>query len=104
MLEIMHIGLPTQTPQPGEVYSPDMKLHIAGPETNEMRIEYLRFEADSPMPQELKDNVHVAYKVDSLEKYMQGNKIILPRTKLDDCLSIAFIEKNGLVIELMEMK
>lgn len=104
MLEIMHIGVPTKTPQQGEVYSPDMKLHIAGPETNELRIEYLRFEEDSPMPAELKNNVHVAYKVDNLEKYMQGQKIILPRTKLDDCLSIAFIEKDGLVMELMEMK
>ena len=104
MLEIMHIGLPTKTPQQGEVYNPDMKLHIAGPETNELSIEYLRFEDGSPMPQELKDNVHVAYKVDSLEKYMEGNKVILPRTKLDDALSIAFIEKDGLVIELMEMK
>lgn len=104
MLEIMHIGVPTQTPQKGEEYSPDMKLYIAGPDTNEMKIEYLRFEADSPMPAELKNNVHVAYKVDSIEKYMAGNKVILPRTKLDDSLTIAFIEKDGLIMELMEMK
>lgn len=102
--EIMHVGVPVTTPQKGEEYSTDMKLYIAPPETNELKIEYLRFEADSPMPDELKTNVHVAYKVDNLEKYMEGNKVILPRTKLDDCLSIAFIEKDGLVMELMEMK
>lgn len=104
MMELLHVGVPVKTPQKGEVYAEDMKLHIAPPETNDFKIEYLRFDEDSEMPAELKNNVHVAYKVDDVHKYIADNKVIIAPMTLPDGNVMAFIEKDGLIVELLQCK
>lgn len=104
MRKLNHIGIPTSTPQPGEVYSADMKLFLTDYEQSPNRIEYLRFEADSTMPEILKSAPHIAYVVDSIESEMEGKTVVMPITKLSDTLTIAFIEEEGIGIELMEVK
>ena len=81
----------------GSVYAEGIKTHIVPPETNEFGIEYLRFEKDTPLPQELQTLVHVAYQVDDMDEQLKANRVV-------ENTRIAFIMKDGILMELMEVK
>lgn len=102
MKEFMHVGVPTDISREGEFYAEGIKTYIVAPETNEFHIEYLRFEKDTPLPEELQTLVHVAYKVDDLDKQLQENKVIVEPWMADERTRIAFVMKDGILFELME--
>lgn len=101
MRTLSHFGVPTNIVKEGENYSPDMKLFLTDYSNSENKIEFLRFEDDSEMPELLKTHAHIAYIVEDLDKEMEGKTIVLPKTKLSDELTIAFVEEEGIAIELM---
>lgn len=103
MRKIGHIGIPTTVSQPGEVYNEGMKVYLTDPSQSINKIEYLRFDKDSWLPELIQTTAHIAYEVDSLEEEIKGKKVLLPITKCNDTLSIAFIEEDGIAIELMEI-
>lgn len=72
MKKFMHVGVPTDKVMEGSVYAEGIKTHIVPPETNEFGIEYLRFEKDTPLPQELQTLVHVAYQVDDMDEQLKS--------------------------------
>ena len=102
IMEVMRIGVPVTEQREGESYNEGLKVHIVGPDTNDMKFEYLRFEEDSPMHKDIINNIHIAYKVDSMQEYLDKYEILHPVSKLSDELSIAFINMDGVVVELME--
>ena len=101
-MEIMHIGVPTNTPQKDEVYSEGLKLFISGPDNNPMKFEYLRFEADTPMHPDVVNNVHIAYKVDKLADYIDKYEVLAGPMEASEELTIVFVKIDGVVCELME--
>lgn len=101
-MEIMHIGVPINTPQEGEVYSEGLKVHIAGPDTNPMNFEYLRFEEGTPMHPDVVNNVHIAYKVGKIADYLDRVEILEGPMDVSEELTIIFVKLDGVVCELME--
>ncbi len=97
-----HYGVPTDKSMPGEVYAEDMKLHYTDPEKNPYRIEFIRFDSDCPMPQDLQTKTHVAYMVDDIQAAIVGKEVVLEPTDLSDELRIAFINDGDALIELMQ--
>ena len=104
MFEIMHIGVPTNIIQPNETYLSDLKVYITNPDDSAFKFEYLRFEEGSPLPMIMQQQNHVACKVDSITKYAEGAKIIVDPFPANENMTIAFIVKDGIVMELMEVK
>ena len=51
MRKINHFGIPTTTPQPGEVYVEGLKVWLTNFNESPNKIEYLRFEEGSWMPE-----------------------------------------------------
>ena len=47
---------------------------------------------------------HIAYTVPCLEKELEGKKVIFGPAVCDEHLTIAFIEEEGIAIEIMELK
>lgn len=103
-MEIMHIGVPVKRPYEGESYAEGLKVHIAGPDSNPMKFEYLRFEEGTPMHKDVVENIHIAYKVDSMVPYLEKHEVLCEPMDVSDELSIAFIKMDGVVVELMEFK
>lgn len=101
MRKYNHVGIPTMTPKEGETYSADMKLFLTDFNTSPNRIEFLRFEADSEMPEILKTHAHVAYEVPCLESAIEGQKVVVGPFEGGPGLMCAFIEEEGIAIELM---
>ena len=46
-----HIGLPTDVRQTGEVYVADTKVWVTDPRRHAYKVEFLRYEPDSPVTQ-----------------------------------------------------
>lgn len=102
--EFHHIGIPTSKQQPAEIHLADAKLFITDANQSEHHIEWLRYEAGSPMPQLLQTTAHVAYTVDSLDAALAGQKVIVEPFVPMEGLRVAFIEDNGAPVEFLEFK
>jgi hypothetical protein len=100
--EFHHVGIPTQTQQPNEIHLAPSKLFITDALLSEHRVEWLRFEQGSPMPDLLQKVAHVAYTVDSLDEAIAGRTVIVPPFAPMDGLRVAFIDDGGAPVEFLE--
>lgn len=101
MRKINHFGIPTQTPQPGETYAEGLKVWLTDFAKSPNKIEYLRFEEDSWMPEIIRKIPHIAYEVSDMEEALKGAKILVEPMMGGENLTIAFIEEEGIALELM---
>lgn len=99
-----HFGVPTQVKYDGAAYIEGAKVYVTDPEAHPYRVEFVRFEADSPMPQILKTTPHAAYIVPNLAEALKGKKIIIEPFDATEKLRCAFIQDGDAVLELMEEK
>jgi len=99
-----HIGIPTTEPINGERYLPHLKLSVSGFDSSPFGIEWMRFDADSPVDKLIQTIPHIAFKVDNLELELGRHrfKIITKPTEPADGIRVAMIEHNGAPIELIE--
>jgi hypothetical protein len=97
-----HVGVPTADRQPGEMYVEATKVWVTDPAQHPNRIEYLRFEPDSPVHGPVRDLPHVAFRVDSLAAEIEGSEILLGPFQATESLRVVFILKDGAVFEFME--
>jgi hypothetical protein len=99
-----HIGLPTAQPQPGETYVEDTKVWVTDPADHPYRVEFLRFEPDSPVTGPIRDMPHVAYRIDDMDNALKGEDIVLAPFSPMPGLRVAFFMKDGAVIEYMDFE
>ena len=104
MSEFRHVGVPTRRPQANETYIEGAKVHVTDPEAHPYRFEFLRFEAGSPMPNKLQTEPHVAFEVKDLAAALKGEEVVVPPFDATPTLQVAFIVKDGLLVELMQTK
>jgi len=99
-----HIGLPTQTPRPGERYLPGLKMHVSGFESSPYGIQWMRFDADSPFPTSIRTLPHVAFEVDNLAAALEGKQILVPPNSPCEGITVAMIVDDGAPVELLEFR
>lgn len=97
-----HFGVPTQTKRPGETYIAGGKVFVTDPGKHPYRVEFVRFEADSPMPAPVKTRPHAAFVVPNLDAALQGQNVVIPPFDATEDLRAAFIMDGEAVIELLE--
>ena len=66
MREFHHIGIPVGEKQPGMVYYESISCWATDPDSTQGRIEYIFFEADTPITEPVLSTPHVAFRVDNL--------------------------------------
>ena len=101
-----HIGLPTDDRQPGETYVAETKVWVTRPEDHPYRVEFLRFEPNSPVTGPVRDLPHVAYRLEGIgiSQALQGENVIIPPFAPMDGLLVAFFLKDGAVVEYMQFR
>lgn len=99
-----HIGLPTPDRQPDEVYVEDTKVWVTDPADHPYRIEFLRYEEDSPVTGPIHGMPHVAYRVDDIAAALKGKEMLLEAFTPMPGLTVAFFEEDGAVIEYMQFE
>ena len=99
-----HFGVPTDQPQAGEMFLEGAGVHITDAEAHPFRIEFLRFEADSCMPEAIKTTPHAAFMVEQLEEALAGKEVVLEPFDATEKLRVAFIKDGNALIEVMQEK
>ena len=99
-----HIGLPTEDPQADETYVEETKVWVTDPADHPYRVEFLRYEEDSPVTGPLREKAHVAYRVEELKTALEGKELLLEPFVPMPGLSVAFFEEDGVVIEYMQFE
>ena len=102
MRQFHHIGIPTDRQRDSEAFLEGGKVHITDAEACPYHIEFLRFEPDSPMPEQLKTTAHVAFMVDDLEEELAGQQVLMEPFEPMAGLKVAFILHDGAPVELMQ--
>ena len=97
-----HVGIPTAEKQLEEMYVGQTKVWVTDPMRHPQKIEYLRFEPDSPVTGPVRELPHVAFRVDDLEREIEGNEVLLGPFHATDTLRVVFVLRDDAVFEFME--
>ncbi len=101
----LHIGIPVTNKKPGMTYVEPMKLWMSNPDDYDYKIEYLKFEEGGPFPEIMHRQSHIAYEVDDAAPYLaDADEVIFGPVDLPDNMRMAFIIKDGTILELLENK
>ena len=99
-----HVGFLTSEQKPDAVFNDGLKVWLTDYSKSPNKIEFLKFEAGSCMPELIQKQSHIAYAVPNLDEALKGSKVLFGPAVVNEHLSIAFIEEEGVPIELMECK
>ena len=97
-----HLGVPTTNDHEWAGYLEGGKVYYSDQSQDPFRVEWLKFDADSPMPKELKEQVHVAFLVEDLDAELVDKTILIEPFAPFDGLRCAFILHQGQLVELMQ--
>jgi len=97
-----HIGIITTEKKADETFVPATRVWITDFQTHPYRVEWLRFEPDSPVTGPVRQMPHVAYRVDSIREAAQGMKVLLEPFDAGIAVVGFYQTGDGAVIEFME--
>ncbi len=95
-----HVGITVTMPQPGENWVEQSRVWVTNPREHPEHIEFLRYEPDT-VPEIVKANPHVAFRVEALGPLIAGQEIIIPPIVVGDFLEVVFVRKYGTIFEYM---
>lgn len=104
MRTLNHFGIPTREDKVGAVYNEGLKVWLTDYSKSENRIEFLKFEEGSCLPEIIQTTAHIAYVVPCLTEAIKDANVIFGPAVCDEHLTIAFVLEEGIAIELMEIK
>jgi len=102
--EFHHFGVPTNKKYANDAYIEGAKVYVTDPARHPYRVEFLRFEAGSPMPEVVRTRPHAAFLVPNLNEALKGANVIIPPFDATAELRCAFITDGDAIIELMERR
>lgn len=101
-MKFNHIGIPRKEKFDGGVDLPDLKMTVTDHTKSPYGIQLQRYWENAPYPELVKTVPHLAFEVDDLEAELKGKKVIIEPNSPSKGLTVAFIEVNGVPVELME--
>ena len=102
MREFDHVGVVTDEKQPNEMWVEATRVWVTDPLAHPYHIEYLRYEPDSPVTNEVRTLPHIAFRVDALESEIEGLPVLLGPFAPTPTMRVVFVLKDGAVFEFME--
>jgi hypothetical protein len=96
-----HVGITTTVKQPDENWVEQSRVWVTNPRHHPEHIEFLRYEPDSPVPEAVKMNPHIAYRVAALGPHIEGQEIVIAPFVVGDFLEVVFVRKYNTIFEYM---
>ncbi len=96
-----HVGITTAVPQPNENWVEQSRVWVTNPHTHPEHIEFLRYELDTSVPDLVRNNPHIAFRVDALERHLKDVDVLIPPFVVGDFLEVVFVLKHNTVFEYM---
>ena len=97
-----HVGIPTTGRFEGEIDLPHLKMTVSDHENNQFGVQWQRYWKDAPYPDLVKTVPHIAFEVGDMDAALKDQKVIIRPNSPSEGLVVAFIEVNGVPIELMQ--
>lgn len=97
-----HIGIPTAEQRPGERYAARAGMYTTDDLTGPVPVQWHRYEPGSPLHPLLREQPHVAYKVNDLGAAIEGHVVILGPYEPIDGYRVAVIDNAGMPIEFVD--
>jgi hypothetical protein len=98
-----HVGVPTEEKKNGESWVEATRVWVTSPRVHPFNVEWLRYEADSPVTGPLRTEPHIAYRVADVHAAMEGHVVLAePFDVGDGFLTVGFVEVDGAVVEFMQ--
>lgn len=102
-MEFDHVGMPTEEKKSNENWVEATRVWVTNPKEHPFSVEWLRYEPDSPVPGPLREQAHIAFRVDNLDEVSKGMKTLLEPFEVGGFLRVGFYQNaDNAVIELME--
>jgi hypothetical protein len=101
-LKYHHIGIPTDEVQEKETYLEKYRFFCTDHTSNPYGIQWMRYEADCPLPEIVKTLPHLAFEVDDLDVAIEGKQVIIEPDSPSEGVRVAFILEDGVPIEFIE--
>ena len=101
-MKYSHLGVPTRSRFDGEIDLPHLRMTVSDHRRNPFGIQLQRYWEDAPYPELVKTVPHVAFEVENLSAALEGQRIIIHPNRPSKGLLVAFIEVDGVPVELMQ--
>ncbi len=104
MIEFEHLGIVTGEKKAGESFVPATRVWRTNYLEHPYRVEWLRFEPDSPVPEAVRTMPHVAYRVEDIAAACRGLEVLLEPFDVGPRIVGFYQTEDGAVVELVEVK
>ena len=103
-MEFHHIGLITDEKKANEDFVAATKVWVTNPDDHPFRVEWLRFEPDSPVTGPVRTEPHVSFRVDDLVAAGKDLEVLMEPFDVGFATVGFYRADEGAVVELMEYK
>lgn len=103
-MQFDHIGIVTTEKKVGESFVPATRVWRTDFQEHPFRIEWLRFEPDSPVSGPVREMPHVAYRVDDIEAAAEGMQVLLEPFDVGPRVVGFYLTDDGAVVEFVRYK
>ena len=103
-MQFDHIGIVTTEKKPDDIFIEPTRVWITDFQKHPYRVEWLRYEPDSPVTGPVREQPHVAYRVESIDEAAQGMKVLLEPFDAGIAVVGFYQTDDGAVVEFMEYK
>ena len=103
-LEFEHIGIVTTRKKPNERFVPATRVWVTDFTKHPYRVEWLRFEPDSPVSGPVREMPHVAYRVEDIEASAEGMEVLLEPFDVGPRIVGFYRTADGAVVEFVKYK
>jgi hypothetical protein len=103
-MQFDHVGIPTTESKPGMTFVPATRVWITEAHQHPFRVEWLRFEPDSPVTGPLHDQPHTGFRVQKVEQIAElskGMKVLLEPFDAGFAVAGFYQTADGANIELV---
>ena len=103
-MQFDHIGIVTTEKKPDEIFIEPTRVWITDFQKHPYRVEWLRYEPDTPVTGPVREMPHVAYRVESIDEASKGMKVLLEPFDAGIAVVGFYQTDDGAVVEFMEYK
>jgi hypothetical protein len=103
-MQFDHVGIVTTEEKPGQIFIEPTRVWITDFQKHPYRVEWLRYEPDTPVTGPVREMPHVAYRVESIAEASRGMKTLLEPFDAGIAVVGFYQTDDGAVVEFMEYK
>ena len=106
-MEFDHLGIVTDAKKEGAVFVEATRVWVTDAAKHPFRVEWLRFEPDSPVTGPLREHPHLGWRVDSVDEILErsrGMKVLLEPFDAGFAVAGFYETLDGAVIEFVTYK